>query len=356
MKEISRVSDSEKTPRSLREMQGDVLARYQSSHYSMGTIFSITAYGASSNYVEQVVRQAFQEIDRLNGTMSHYRPDSELSIINREAFGRNVAVTPELFELLQESFRLSEETAGTFDITVGQLMKSWGFFQEGERVPSQVELLDVLKRTGFHHVKLDSETRSIRFDEPGIELDLGAIGKGYAVDRVIEILRENGIDCALVSSGTSSIYALGAPPGQKGWEISICHPLDRRKQACSFQLRDLSVSISGIHEKSFALDGRLYTHILNPGDGMPAGKMLMSVVVTVSSTKSDALSTSFFAGGPDMSRAYLACHPDAAAILYVRNDSSYSFEEIILQSAVNPLPDDRIVYSGDLTAAQSCHN
>jgi thiamine biosynthesis lipoprotein len=173
---------------------------------------------------------------------------------------------------------------------------------------------------------------------------------------VVEILRENGLECALVSSGTSSIYALGAPPGQKGWEISICHPLDRRKQACSLQLRDLSVSISGILEKSFALNGRLYTHILNPGNGEPADKMLMSVVVTVSSTRSDALSTAFFVAGPELGRTYLACHPDAAAILYVRNDSSHSFEEIILRSSVAPLPDERFVYSHDLIAAQSCRN
>lgn len=356
MNEVRGVPNSENTPSSSRQPQCDALTRYQSSHYSMGTIFSITVYGANPIYVEPVVGQAFQEIDRLNCMMSNYRPDSEISIINREAFARNVAVTPELFDLLQESFHLSEGTAGTFDITVGQLMKSWGFFQDLGRVPSQVELLNVMKRTGFRHVKLDSATLSIRFDEPGVELDLGAIGKGYAVDRVVDLLRGNGIDCALVSSGTSSIYALGAPPGQKGWEISICHPLDRRKQACSFQLSDLAVSISGIHEKSFALDGKLYTHILNPVDGEPADKTLMSVVVTASSTKSDALSTSFFVGGPDLSHAFLACHPDAAAILYVRDRSSQSLEEIILQSVANPLPVDRFVYSQGLFAMQSLRN
>lgn len=313
----------------------------------MGTIFSITAYGPSCTYLEEIVSQGFQEIDRLDARMSHYKPNSELSTINREAFGQTVVVTPELFDLLQESFHLSEETAGAFDITVGQLMKSWGFFQGGERLPSQHELLDLLQRTGYRHVKLDSVNQSIRFNQPNVELDLGAIAKGYAVDQVIELLRKKGIISALVSGGTSSIYALGAPPGLSAWKISIRHPLDRRKQVCLLRLRDLSVSISGINQKSFSLNGRLYSHILNPANGVPTDKMLMSVVATVSTTKSDALSTSFFVGGAELGTSYLASHPGTAAILYSRNDSSQSFQEINLGSRVDPLPEERFVYSHD---------
>ncbi len=259
-KNFSELSDG-KTLGASCETRRNVLGKYQFSYYSMGTIFSITAYVASFTVLQEAAYEAFQEIDHINNTMSHYRPDSELSIINREAFGRNVFVSPELFKLLQESLQLSEETDGAFDITVGPLMKSWGFFQGSERLPSRTppELLDLLKRTGYRHVKLNSVTRSVKFNKPGIELDLGAIGKGYAVDRMVGILRAKGIDRALISSGMSTIYAIGAPPGQEGWEISICHPFDRRRQVCLLHLRDLSVSISGIHEKSFALNGRLYT-------------------------------------------------------------------------------------------------
>jgi len=311
----------------------------------MGTIFSITAYGASSTCVEQIARQAFQEVDRLNNLMSRYRPNSELSMLNREALGRSVVLTPELFDVLKESLHLSVETDGAFDITVGQLMRSWGFFQGNEHVPSQAELKDLLRRTGYRHVELNAAKRSIQFDEPGIELDLGAIGKGYAVDRVAEILRRKELDCALISSGMSSIYALGAPPGESGWGISICDPHDRRKKACSLQLRDLSVSISGTHEKSFAQNGKMYTHILHPGSGSPADTMLMSVVITDSSTMSDALSTAFFVAGPELGRTYLANHSDTAAIFYVRNGFSASFDEITLHSNTAPLPQERFSQS-----------
>jgi thiamine biosynthesis lipoprotein len=343
IKGFSDVVDSDKTLELSCETRRNVLGKYQFSHCSMGTVFSITAYGTSFSFLQEVARRAFQEIDRISDTMSHYRPDSELSFVNREAYSRNVVVSLELFELLQESLRLSGETGGAFDITVGQLMKSWGFFQGSECLPSRTELLDVLKQTGCRHVKLDSTTRSVRFDEQGVELDLGAIGKGYAVDQVVKILREKGIDRALISSGMSSIYAIGAPPGQKGWEIPICHPLDRRKQVCLLQLRDLSVSISGIHEKSFVLNGRLYTHILNPEMGEPPDEMLMSVVVTDSSTKSDALSTSFFVGGQELCGTYLVCHPDVAAILYLRKRCSPFFEEIALRSSVHQLLDERFI-------------
>ncbi len=150
--------------------------------------------------------KSFQEIDRLDNLMSHYKPESELSMINREAFHQTVAVTPELFNLLQDSLRFSEETSGAFDITVGPLMKSWGFFRGWGRLLEQSELDEALKRTGYRNVRLDAAAPTLRFGEPGIELDLGAIGKGYAVDRVVEILRAEDTS-ALVSSGTSSIYA-----------------------------------------------------------------------------------------------------------------------------------------------------
>src|SRR5665213_49834 len=187
------------------------LVRFAASHQAMGTIFSVVAYGASSAFLGEVVRRAFQEIDRLNDEMSHYKPESELSAINREAFRQTLVVTPGLFKLLEDSLRYGDETFGAFDITIGPLMKSWGFFRGWGRLPSPPELTEVLKRIGYRYVKLDAVRRTVSFDKPGIELDLGAIGKGYAVDRATEILCAEGITQALISSGTSSIYALGSP-------------------------------------------------------------------------------------------------------------------------------------------------
>jgi thiamine biosynthesis lipoprotein len=322
------------------ERKANSPVRYEAAHQAMGTIFSVIVYGTDSALLKEGVRRAFREIGRVNGEMSHYRPESELSAINREAGCQRVVVTSGLFKLLEDSLRYSEETGGAFDITIGPLMKSWGFFRGWGRSPSPPELADIMKRIGYRHVKLDSTTRTVGFDEPGIELDLGAIAKGYAVDRAVEILRAEGITQALVSSGTSSIYALGAPPGKQGWAISVCHPRDRRKTACLLRLQNLSISVSGDYEKFFELEGKIYTHIVDPSRGMPVEDMLMTVVISPSATESDALSTSFFVAGIERSRAYLERHSDLAAIFYIPMRSAHTVQEIVLKSSVTKLPAD----------------
>ena len=172
-----------------------------------------------------------------------------------------------------------------------------GILSKCGRIPAQSELAETLQRIGYRHVRLDPQARAIAFDHPGIELDLGAIGKGYAMDRASAILRAEGIAQALISSGSSSIYALGAPPGEPGWEVSICHPLDRRQQVRSLHLRNLSISISGAHEQRFVLNGKMFGHLLDPRTGMPVENMLMTAVIAESNTASDALSTAFFVAG-----------------------------------------------------------
>lgn len=194
---------------------GDAVVRYEASHNAMATEYTVVAYGSNREYLAAVVNEVFEEIDRLDAQMSNYKPESELSRVNREAGRRSVVVEPGLFGLIQDSVRYSEETDGAFDITVGPLMKAWGFFRGQGRLPTRGEIAQVLKHVGYQHVKLDPAARTVRFDEDGIELDLGGIAKGYAVDRAVGILRANGVTSALVSSGASSIYALGSPPGAR---------------------------------------------------------------------------------------------------------------------------------------------
>ncbi len=319
---------------------GDSLVRLEAAHFAMGTMFSIVAYGPNSTYLQEAMDRAFQEIDRLDSRMSHYRPDSELCKINRDAARESVGVSPELFELLEKCVSYSRDTNGAFDITVGPLMKLWGFFHGCGRIPARPELAETLQRIGYGHIKLEPEARAIAFDQLGMELDLGAIGKGYAVDRAVAILRARGITRSLISSGSSSIYALGAPPGAAGWEVSVCDPLERRKQTHILRLQNLSISISGACEQRFVLDGKMYGHLLDLRTGMPVEKMLMTVVLAESNTAGDALSTAFFVAGVDQTRVYLENHPNLSVFLYLSANSQRQVEEVRLASNVNSLPAD----------------
>ncbi|HET7215422.1 MAG TPA: FAD:protein FMN transferase [Terriglobia bacterium] len=316
----------------------DPLIRYEATHRAMGTSFTLVAYGQSSSYLEEVAAQVFQEIDELDDQMSNYKPESELSSINREAARHAVMVEPRLFGLIQDSLEYSRQSDGAFDITVGPLMKAWGFFRGQGRLPSKSELEGILERVGYQHVKLDTTARTIQFDTPGIEIDLGGIAKGYAVDRAVDILRDNGISLALISSGTSSIYTLGSPPGENGWKISLRNPLDTSKAACVLRLQNLSLSVSGDYEKFFKIGGKVYTHIMDPHTGMPVENMLSTVVVSPSATDSDALSTSFYVEGPDASRHYLAHHPNLTAVFFLPGVSAGAYKQVVLKSSHTTLP------------------
>ena len=318
------------------------LKRYEASHTSMGTEFTVVAYGQDVRLLAETVEEVFQEIDSIDQQMSNYKPESELSLINREAASRAVRVEPSLFALIQKSLQYSEDTGGAFDITVGPLMKTWGFFRGEGRVPSPQELHAVLAHVGYQHVKLDPANHTIHFDVPGIELDLGGIAKGYAVDRAVSILRENGVTAALVSSGMSSIYALGAPPDEEGWKIILRDPFDSTVPADVVYLKNFSVSTSGNYNKFFKLGGKTYSHIMDPHTGMPVEDMLSTTVFVANAADSDALSKLYVLGA-EGSRRYLATHPNLQALFYLPVGSEKQFKRVLLQSDSYNLPPDMLV-------------
>jgi thiamine biosynthesis lipoprotein len=322
------------------------LVRYEASHNAMGTVFTVAAYGRDGDYLGEVAEEVFEEVDRLDAQMSNYKPASELSVINREAGRREVVVEPGLFQLLRDSVRYGEETGGAFDPTVGPLIRRWGFFGGHGRLPSRQEIAQVLMSIGYRHLKLDEARRTIRFDQNGLELDLGGIAKGYAVDRAVEILRSNSITAALVSSGTSSIYALGSPPGERGWRVTVRDPLDARKPADVFRLQNYSLSTSGSYEKFFKIGGKTYCHIVDPRTGWPVQNMLATVALAPSATRSDALSTSFFVLGVESSRKYLASHPDLMIVFYQPASKEQIYKRVVLRSDVYQLAADEMAEVG----------
>jgi thiamine biosynthesis lipoprotein len=173
--------------------------------------------------------------------------------------------------------RVSE---GAFDISLGPLIKTWGFHRGRGRRPDDEEVQAAVAIVGYRRVHLNTAARTVEFEREGMEIDLGGIGKGYAVDRVVDILRRNGFDTALVAGSGSSIYGMGSPPGEvNGWPVDIRDPRNPRETAASLYLKDMSLSTSGCFEKSFWTDNRIYSHILDPRTGYPAqGALSVSVV------------------------------------------------------------------------------
>lgn len=284
----------------------------------MACLYTIDAYAAAEEQtLRNTLEAALDEVDRIDRLMSHYRSDSPLSTINREAARHPVAVDPELFGFIKRSMEYSQQSGGAFDITVGPLMKAWGFFRGDGHIPAADELSAARARVGAHHVMLDERAGTIRFDSAGVQLDLGGIAKGYAVDRVVAILRQRQIAAALVSAGGSTVYGLGSPPGRAGWTVSIQDPVNSQKTAREVMLNNRSVSVAGSSEKSFEVGGVRYSHIMDPRSGQPVQGMLSVVVLTQTGTDGDALDDALFVLGPEKSRVYLQHYPDAEALFFL---------------------------------------
>jgi FAD:protein FMN transferase len=314
--------------------------RYRDSHDAMGTTFDVAAYGANGDFLSAVINEIFEEIDGLEQQMSKFRYDSDISHINRNAARRRIMVEPKLFGLIEYALRMSRETHGAFDVTIGPLMKSWGFFRKAGRVPGQAEIEQVLKSTGHQHVKTDPAARTVWFDKEQVELDLGAIAKGYAIDRAVGTLRGYGVTSALVSSGMSSIFALGSPPGERAWEIKLRDPFDAAKAADTFLLKNCSISTSGNYIKFFQLDGKTYSHIMNPETGWPAEGMLSTAVASVDTTESEALSTALYVLGPGRAAEVLAARPNLSVLYYQPEATPDTFKRVAARSSSFNLPPD----------------
>lgn len=313
---IQRVEDVSHLDAVPIDSEGTALRLYTSTHPAMGTEYSIYLYANSSDEAEAKATPAFDEIDRIDGLLSNYRDDSELSRINREAAAGAVTTDPEVFRFLDAALKWSEKSGGAFDMTVGGLMKTWGFFGAEGRVPSDAEIAEARGLVGWGKVILDPERRTVRFLSDGIEFDPGGIGKGYAVDRAVRILRRNGIQRAMVSSGGSTIYALGSPDGEAGWKIQVPMPGDEEATASTVILRDMSLSTANRSQKNFVEDGHLYGSIMDPRSLRPAEGVLQVTAIAPSALDSDVLSNALFILCPDEGAKLIDDLPESSALIF----------------------------------------
>ncbi len=310
---------------------------------AMACRFEVTLPADRSASVE-AARVALSEADRIETAWSVFRDDSVIARVNRTAAQGAVRVDRELAELLAQCHRLSAATEGAFDITSTPLSRCWNLLERRGTVPTAETLVTARDLVGMQHVLLSGpqgECRpgvdasgtpageasgphpptatgrapagdaTVRFDRSGVELNLGAIGKGYAVGRIAARLRAESVVPALVSAGDSSIEAVGAPAG--GWVIALRG--DGGASSGSVRLRRGALATSGSGEQGFVREGIRYSHIVDPRTGWPARGVLRVTVGADTAAEADALATAFLIGGPDLARRYIAGHPRTLAIM-----------------------------------------
>ncbi len=274
------------------------VVRFEETVDAMGTGITVVAYGEDRFKLQAAVESALGEARRLDELLSNYRPQSEWSQMNRSAAQKPVPVSQELFDLLGTCMRYSEASEGAFDISVGPLMKVWGFYKGTGRFPHRAEIRTALGSVGWRNVELDAKNRTVRFRKSGVELDPGGIGKGYAVDRMADILRQAGIRSALITAGSSSIYGIGVPQGEsRGWHVSIRHPKDVSKVVQDVYLKNESMSTSGNYEKFFRAEGKIWSHIMDPRTGYPAQGMYSVSVIAPRCIDSEAWTKPYYING-----------------------------------------------------------
>lgn len=286
--------------------------------HAMATRFEMVLHGPNPVSLRAAGEEAFREVEALEARLSLFRPTSEIARANLLAARQPVRLSPGVFDLLLHAQKIWRETAGAFDITIAPLLRAWGFLGATGSWPTEHAIARALDQTGMQWVTLDEKERTVRFEREGIMLDLGAIGKGCAIDAAVEILREAGVQSGLVHGGTSTVFALGAPPNAEHWAVAVQPPrrehlgsapdapglqaitpdaAETAKGCAVVPLRDESLSVSAVSGKWFEHEGKHYGHILDPRTGRPAQAAVISALVLPTATETDALSTALLVGG-----------------------------------------------------------
>ena len=271
---------------------------------------------------------ALDLVDSIEDRITVYRESSELARLNATAFEDWQPVTADMLAFLAHAKTLHARTGGGFDLAAGSLVRAWGFLRRQGRTPDATMLAAARARSGMEHVEIDEAVGRVRFTRSGIELNPGAIGKGWALDKVIEMLTAAGVGSVLVHGGSSSVRAVGVQgptlPGRRGWRVGVRHPLRPGRRLATVTLVDAALGTSGSGTQFFVDRGRRLGHILDPRSGVPAEGVLSATVITPQAADADALSTALYVLGPAGLERIAPAGGDTAAILIVpaRNPAS----------------------------------
>jgi FAD:protein FMN transferase len=285
------------------------------AHPTMGAEVRVSIWTVDVAGAEAAMSAVFAEFDRLDALLSVWKPGSDVLRINAAAGGAPVHVSRDTLEVVRAAQETSELTAGKFDITFGALADIWRFdHDQDNRVPTEAEIAARLPLVDFHAVHVDEEAGTIAIARSGVRMHLGGIGKGFAVDRGIAMLRARGFADFLIQSG-GDLYAAGQP-GERPWKLGINDPRGAPNDSfATLELRDRTFSTSGDYERSFVRDGIRYHHLLDPDLGRPARGCRSVTIVAPTATHADGLSTGVFILGPEAGMALVERLPDIEAVI-----------------------------------------
>jgi FAD:protein FMN transferase len=281
----------------------------------MGTLFRIKLYAADAQQAKTAFRAAFDRIGELDATLSDYKPESELNRICKNAVAHPESVTEDLLRVLAASQKLAEETDGAFDVTLGPVIRLWREARKTQRLPDAAALQEAGERCGYRKLHLDLAHGAVTLDRPGMQLDVGGIAKGDAADQALAVLSRLGIRSALVAASGDLAFS-DPPPGERGWKIGVD---SRDRPEADFtsvlELHNAAVSTSGDTEQGLDIDGKRYSHIIDPVTRMGLTSRITVTIVAPSGVEADGMSTAVSVLGRTRGVAFVKKHRGATAYI-----------------------------------------
>jgi len=329
----SQNAKNNETPPSLKGESGGLseVKLLKQTRMIMGTFAEVTVYSNDEKTAGKAIEGALDEMGRTDRIMSNYKKDSELSRLNRNAVKAPVPCSAELLDVIEKSQYYSELSDGAFDITISPFVALWGFFDEKGHIPPNKEIDRLLPAVSYKNIVISKSVdpkkpSTVFLKNTQTQIDLGAIGKGYAVDKALEIIKNFGIDNACVNLG-GNIYVLGASAGKNTWKIGVQHPRNKDEILGYLELKNEATATSGDYERFFEIKGNRYSHIINPKTGMPVNGIIAVTIVAPTGTEVDALSTSVFVLGHEKGMELIKKIPNAEAMIaYEEKDGKITID------------------------------
>lgn len=287
----------------------------------MGTVVKITLYNGGN---EKIIDKAFDKVKEIENLVSINKENTQITKLNENAGKKSVKLDKDSFDIIEKAIYYSELSHGGYDLTIGPLVKLWSIGLPEAKVPTKDDIENIINKIDYSNIEINKDNREVFLKEEGMMIDLGSIAKGYATDEIVKILKENGVEEAIIDLG-GNLYTMGLKDGESDWKVGIQNPFDSRGNIVgSIEVHDKSVVTSGIYERYIEKDGQKYHHILNPKTGYPYETDIAGVsIIADKSIDADALSTLIFTKGIDEGLEFVESLENIDAIFISKDKEVY---------------------------------